>query len=320
MRQILFFLALFIFSASLFAQAGNGLSSKQLKAIEAVMAPLRLQVEAQLKKSDPKLYSGYQGELKQLMAITDAKKQKAALGTFQTKYYAFVKKGYAAAKIDEKSAQANISAILKGSKYAIRFTEFMGITGTLTPPPPATTPSKSCVEFNCPFEVRNTTMSANLNGQGFTSGNCGARASNVGMLASGREDLSALGEFTTIQAGMTRVDVSAQLDYNVNGFAGACIGGSYADASVGFLIKGPGVDKRIEHVSGWAVAPLVWYNAFEKTGENDRMQGDFRPATGGGEYKVQLFAKSFTMCAVVAMSLGSANVEEIDYLKVCQTK
>ncbi len=323
MKSLLFVLLASLFSVGILAQNGAGLSQKERMAIEEVMAPLRLKVEAQLKKADPKLFIGYQAELKKLMAMTDAKQRKVALAAFEGKYYAFVKKGYDAAQVDEAAAKNKLSAILKGGNYSFKFTPFLGIIGVYTPttPPPAT-PTNPCVEFLCPFNVKNTTMSANLNtgGGAFNSSACSARAGTAGVVAAGREDLSALGEFATIHANMARVDVSSDLNYNLNGFAGACIGGSYSDASIGILVKGPGVDKKIEYVGSWALAPVIWYNAFKKTGENDRLAANFTPASGGGEYKVQLYAKSFAFAAVLGISYGSASFEEIDYLKVCEVK
>jgi hypothetical protein len=322
MKSILITLLICLLSLGAFAQDGKGLSLKDRNAIEAIMAPLRIKVETQLKSKDPKLFAGYQSDLKKAMALPDVKQQKAALTALEGKYYAFVKAGYDAAKVDEAGAKTKISALLKASGYSFKFSPFLGIIGTFTGTVTPETPTNPCVEFNCPFEVRNTTMSLNLNtgGSGFTSNYCTARTGTAAVVAGGREDFTALGEFATIHANMARVDVTSSFDYILSGFAGACIGGSYANASVGFVVKGPGVDKRFEHVSDWALAPVIWYNAFEKSGTNDRLQGSFVPSSQGGEYKVQLFAKSFAVAGVLALSYGSAYLEAIDYLKVCEVK
>ena len=284
MKRMSIFVAVFFFSVGLFAQNGKGLSAKQLGAIEQVMAPLRTQVEAQLKKTDAKLFAAYQSDLKKAMAITDPGKQKVALAAFDSKYYAFVKKGYDAAKVDEAGAKSKITALLKGVDYKISFTAFLGITGTYQTGTAAEAPNP-CMEFACPFSVTNTTMSLNFNtgGGAFGSSNCTARTGTTGVLAAGRGEFSAGGECATGGANRSRVDVSSQFNYSVSGFAGACIGGSYSDASVGITVTGPGVNKRVEHVAGWAVAPVIWYNAFEKKGTNDRMQTNFKPASGGGD-------------------------------------
>lgn len=320
MKQILFFLSIFFFSASLIAQ-GGGLKPSQLKDIEAIMAPLRLKVEAELKKADAKMYADYLSDLKKAVSISDTKKQKAALTDLETKYYSFVKKGYAAANIDEVKMKSKLGDLLKGSGYVITFTTFLGVIGTYTPTSPPETAANTCKEFKCPFEVTNTTMSANLNtDQTAPITGCSAYCNSFSLLAGARDELSAVGEFATISPNMQRVDVSARFDYRIYGFAAACIGGGYADASVGVMVKGPNVDKKFEFISGWAVAPLVWFNQFEKTGTNDRIAVDFVPKSSGGDYKVQAYAKCYSLAGVISGAWGEAEIKEIDFLKACQIK
>lgn len=332
MKQILFFLSVFFFSANLIAQ-GGGLKQSQLKDIEAIMAPLRLKVEAELKKADTKMYADYLSELKKAASITDTKKQKAALTDLETKYLPFLKKGYAVANIDEAKMKSKLGDILKGSGYTITFTQFLGIVGHYAPiaTPPV---DNGCKELLCPFQTKNSTMSQQdfeLIGTSPAFSDCGGYASTYGAIASGREEFAAIGEFFTINSNIARVEVSCKTDYGLSGSAFAFLGGGYADASVGIVVKGTNVDRRFEHVSDWALAPVVWYSAFEKFGQNDIMQASFVPSSTGGDYKIQAYAKSYAMSAVFSGSSAIGNVgntsdafafkdDAIDFIKVCQIK
>lgn len=313
---------LLFFGILLSAFAQGGLTEKQRKAIEEEMAPLRLKVEGILQKENPKMYDSYKADLAKALSINLASERKIALAELENKYLSFVKKGYSTAKIDEIALKAKLTNILKTTNYTIKFTPFMGITGTYTSPtPPAT--GNNCFEFKCPYSVTNTTMSQNAfvaTGHSTDNG-CFLDTRTTGAFAAGREDISAGGEYVSISPNMARVDVSSEVDYDISARAGAVIGGTYADAAIGFLIDGPSMNNtRLESVSGWALAPIVWWNEFRATGQNNRIQTSFTPSALGGDYKVQAYAKTYAFAAVLGAAQADSRLENIDYIKVCQIK
>lgn len=319
MKKLLIVLATFAWSTSLFAQ-GSLAKDYRIK-IESIMAPLRLKVENSLKKENAALFTSYQTDLKKLAAIADPKKQELEMEQFAKNYYTFVKAGYNKANIDEAGAKKSLNQLLSGFKYKITYGEFLSITGFYTLPSDSTT-AGGCVELKCPMDVRNTTMSINNLAPigGTATGDCFAISNSSSLYVLNREDLSAAGKRTTIARDMARVDLSCPLTYYLSGTAIAIIGGSYCDASVGLKITGRSVDTRIEFVSGWALAPIIWYNAFKKTGQNNFMECSFTPSLVESDYTIQGFAKTFTVAGVFAGTIATARIRDFSPIKVCQVK
>ncbi|MCA0229334.1 MAG: hypothetical protein LCH91_02645 [Bacteroidetes bacterium] len=301
----------------------------QIEAIQSLLAPVRKQVEDILQKTDAKLFADYQADLKRIAALKNYQQRAKELTVLDSKYYTFVKQGYIAAKIDEKYYQSKMLGILHLASNQLRFTEFLGVANatasrTLFPPP-----SSPCKEFKCPLKVRNTTMNQHaieLSSERLgdlldnISKECVTFAQTVALVASGRAEFSAIGEFASISSNGSNIDINAECRYQISGIAFAFLGGGYCDASVGIVVSGPNVDLRIENDSGWALAPVIWYNTFRAGGENDRLQGSFTPSPNGGDYKIQLYAKTYAMAAVLSGTYSNADIFSISSLKVCQHK
>lgn len=323
MKQLICMLTVCLFSIQLLSQ-GKSPTKEQLNSIEAIMAPIRVKVEKALKKADKNLYDSYLIEIKNFSQLRDTARRKW-LQDLESKYYVYLKNGYKAANIDEVSVKKQISDVLTGFGTAsYKFTDFLGIVSVYTPPPSSPPAGNGCIEFKCPLSVINTTMSAQDLGLAFDPGSADCTTftySSGTFIASADEEFNGLGEFATIQPNMSRVDVTSKLSYDYDGWAFACLGGSYCDSSVGIIVKGPGVNKRFElDPAGWAVSPVIWYSHFEMTGSNDVIQASFTPKSSGGDYKVQVYSKSYAMAAVVGLSSSSSLINNIKFLKVCQIK
>lgn len=291
------------------------------------MAPLRQQVEATLKKENKALFASYQNDMKKLAAITNAKQQKMEMEKFTAKFYAFIKAGYTKAKIDEVGAIKSINQLLGGFKYKIKYGEFLSVTGLYTMPSNPTT-TGGCVELKCPMDIRNSTHSAN-NSNAFPDGSiystirveyCAAKALSAAGVISANENRTELGKYVEVPPSLKKVEVSCKTNCFLNGWVFAAIGGGYIDGSIGLQFKGPYVDKKVEMLSRWAIAPLVWFTPYDDTFENFSMRDSFSPANSGGEYSVLVYAKTYALAAAISVTHSESLVSDFSPIKVCFVK
>lgn len=322
MKKLLVVLVAFLITAHVNAQTG-GLNKTQIAKLESIMAPLRLKVETTLKNTNASLYKSYQADIKLLTKINDPVKLKAELTKLKTKYYAFIKDGYQKSQIDEVGTKEKINLYLKSINFTATIGEFLSMRGSKKAPPQNSNPqpTSTCVELKCPMNVKNTTNSSNVDAFGVGSAeDCRAFTLSASVFAGSVENITKIGRTTPVQSSIQSVDVSFKLDYFMQCVAWACVGGSYADVSVGIEINGPSISNHVDFATGWVVSPVVWYSYFEEAAENNSMQTSFRPSSNGGDYTIQPFAKSYAFSAVISATTCNSEIKDFDPITVCQNK
>lgn len=320
MRNLAVFICIFTFflgltTTSTFAQ--NGLKSEDLKQIEAIIAPLRAKVTRIMEKENPDLVKKYHIDTAQIRSIKDPAKYQSALKELDSKYLAFFKAAYAKAQIDETAYKAKIANIIpKGVNY--KFGEFLSIV-SVKDIPTIVAPANGCLELKCPFDVKNTHKTGSLISFGSANAkDCGVYTSGFSDLAGAGDAIAFTGKKATIPARKTKVTVTATEDYKMDGTAWAVLGGSYVESSVGVRAQGPSVDKTFTYQTRWAVAPVIWYANYEETATNTDINMHFTPSPSGGDYTIQVFAKSYTFAgAAFAGPTCHSMVDKVAKIKVC---
>jgi hypothetical protein len=319
MKNVMSFIFLFALclgmTTSLFAQ--NELTAAQLKQIEVVMAPVRAKVNKVLAEENAALLKQYHVDTAQVRKIKDAKQYKAALSALETKYMAFMKKGYSDAKVDETALKAQISNIIpKDVKY--KFGPFLSIV-SISDIPAVVASANGCLELKCPFDVKNTNKTGSLISIGVANANdCGVYTSGFSDLAGAGDAIAFSGKKATIPANKTKVKVTATENYSMNGTAWAVLGGAYVESSVGVRAQGPSVNKTFTFKTNWAVAPVIWFSNYEETAENTDINMSFAPSAAGGDYTIQVFAKSYSFAgAAFAAPTCYSFVYKVAKIKVC---
>ncbi|MCF6155670.1 MAG: hypothetical protein E3K36_10535 [Candidatus Brocadia sp.] len=299
-------------------------SKDQRKEIEALMAPIRQQLDKALEKKDPALYKSYLADQKKLLKITDPKELTKAIKAMDAKYLAFVTKVYKAAKIDEKAFQNKAKSILGISAGKFRFGDFMSIIGTnVTTFSPSD--DSGCEEYVCPFEVTKTTSSGSLIDFGsafIDTDKCGGFLRGFTTLAGGGEKTIRLGKTVSVPANMSRVDITLEEDYSMDGKIYSVIGGGYGESQIAISLKGPGgLDKVSNKITQWAIAPVIWYTYYESTAEHEVLTASFTPQSSGGDYTIQAFAKVYEFtAALVSGTFVSSSIDNIHKMKICFVK
>ncbi len=133
--------------------------TKEIEAqIIEIVKPVKDRIEKLYNEDNTGNYAAYSAEIEKLSKVTDSKEKYSMALTIQKKYYAFVKKIWDEAKIDEAMYKQKLISIFPGNlKETIRFGEFLNFTMSSShqkpPPPPAapTPPANICVNANTLF-------------------------------------------------------------------------------------------------------------------------------------------------------------------------
>jgi len=315
MSFVLLFALFLEMATSLFAQ--NELTAAQLKQIETVMSPVRTKVNKILAEENAALLKQYHVDTSLVHKIKDPQKYAQALKALESKYLAFMKTGYEKAKIDETALKAQIAQFIpKGVKY--KFGPFLSIV-SVSDIPSIVAPANGCVELKCPFDVKNTNKTGSLISFGTaTAKDCGVYTYGFSDLAGAGEAIAFTGKKVAIPANKTKVKVTATENYSMSGTAWAVIGGAYAESSVGVRAQGPSVNKTFTFKTNWVVAPVIWFANYEETAENTDINMSFTPNSAGGDYTLQVFAKSYSFAgAAFTAPVCRSAVDKVAKIKVC---
>lgn len=325
------FLIILFIAVSINSFSQLALSKIQLAKIERIMAPLRSKVEDLMKKSDPKLYTEYVSQRKFIFENNDSKKKNELIKEFHQKYYNFVKLAYIKANIDEARIIKKFNKIIDLDNYKVSYGEFLSITGWYKyTPPAAPTNGDGCFELKCPMTVLSTTMGqGNVgNGKRFAD-ECEASAVSTSYIFGSVDNVSASGDLITLNNSNDRFlyDLSFRATFSVEGEAWAVLGGSYVEASAGFVEKPTtpsqyrnGVERIL--TTGWAVAPVVFYNEFKEGEVNypifDHIDGNCIDCDSTSVF--QFFARTHSQSAFICASESRANIKDFSPVRFCQPK
>ncbi|MBK8556327.1 MAG: hypothetical protein IPL65_11425 [Lewinellaceae bacterium] len=220
-------------------------------------------------------------------------------------------------------------AYLKNCGYIITFGQYLNFTGKYIPVTAPSTSGGNCQELKCDFTVDDIETQARGWGTGYGNAEvnegrvqdvCGLTSKSSVMVEGRCEQFSATGENVTIQPGMEKVEVSTKLQqYSFSGDSNPGFNMGYGYADCGISINGEGLEKIFIFDSAFGFSPFGspsrWF-LFEKT--NQFVKTEFIPQAAGGNYEIQVFARTSAESGGFGTGSGECIVVHPEYIKVCQ--
>ncbi len=297
----------------------KGLSEVQVKKIEAVMKPIRLEVEKILVKENPELYKQYQKEIALFLKLKDSKAKKDRVHDLEDKYYKYFRTCYLKANINEKAARDSIAAIIPAD-IPYTFGDFLAIRSTSRKSPSTGAKSSAdCPALTCPLDINTVRKYGNLAALGeVIIKDCAISTLAAGGIAGSGDFVGHIGQRAEFPAETPPQMVSAILDMSMWVQAGATAGGTYVESQLGLKIKGPSLDKRYVDYSLWAVAPVVWFTYQSDNGSQYEISTDMTPDVKGGIYVLQTYIRSFCSSGGTAPTAVETLMPKVYGIRMCE--
>lgn len=297
----------------------KGLSAVQVKKIEAIMKPIRLQVEKTLATENPELYKQYKKEIEVFLKLKDTKSKKDAVHNLEDKYYKYFRTCYTKANVNEKAARDSIAKIIP-SDIPYTFGEFLAIRSTARKAASVGAKSSAdCPALVCPLDVNATRKTGNLAVWGdVILKNCEINTFSTGGTTGNADFVGYIGQRAQFPEGTPDQMVTALVDMNMWIQAGAAVGGTYTESELGLKIKGPSVDKRYVDYSMWAIAPVVWFTYQSDNAIQYEISTAMTPDAKGGIYLLQVYARSFCGTSAAGFTSIETLIPKVHAIRMCE--
>lgn len=303
---------LFVFS-TLQAQAPT---EKQLQEIEKIMAPARAKLTKHLEADKTGQYKTYMADLETIAKETDVKRKAELLTQLEKNHIAFIRKAYKVVINHEEQYRAVVK-IMGSTKFT--YGEFGQILVDFTSPL-ASLPIRFDVDLMCPMEVTEESANAQLaalcDGR---AGTCTLGADAIAEVAGGCKAKASSGnKFDLPNGPYTKINVSAQTDFDYKGFAFAVAGYGQINVKFGIRFQAPGIDKVVIARDAFALAPLIWFARLEGQSTNFVAQTVINGSFPQGTTVVaQSYIESFALSVPVgSLSNIEATTTNIDLIRL----
>lgn len=290
------------------AQIVQAPTERQMAELDKIAAPLRKKVTAVLEADKTGQYATYQSDLVAVARETDPARRAERIEALENKHYNFIKKAFAAAKIDLNGYKTQVSKLLGHEIFSM---DEFGAIFSESQLPPQLFADKFSVTMGSPFEA--TEESGGVNGFSF----CGHSAfgnqvtvTSTAEVAGGCRTKGSIGDVFEIPEGtFDKVTVSAKIgSAGHEGYAFAFGGYSQINGKIGLRLQGGNYDQTVITSSSWAVAPLIWYKKVDIQLNNYNPSVTFSGTfTASVPYTAQVYTESFSL-AVPAFTLCSLKV------------
>lgn len=297
----------------------KGLSEVQVKRIETIMKPVRLQVEKIVSTDNPELFKQYKKDMEAFLKLKDTKAKKEAVHNLEDKYYKYFRACYTKANINEKPIRDSIAAIIPDD-IPYTFGEFLAIRSTARKSA-AIGPKSSadCPALVCPLDVNATRKYGTMAGWGdVLLKDCVINTFGMGGMLGSADFVGYIGQKAEFPAGTPDQIVTALVDMNMWIQAGASANGTYTESQIGVKIKGPACDKRYVDYSMWAVAPVIWFTYQTDNATQYEMSTAMRPDAKGGIYTLQVYARSFCVSGGAGITAIETLVPKVHAIRMCE--
>lgn len=301
---------LFVFT-HLQAQAPT---EKQLQEIEKIMAPAREKLIKYLEADKTGQYKTYMADLETISKEQDKKRRDELITLLEKNHIAFIRKAYKAVINHEEQYRAVVK-IMGSTKFT--YGEFGQILIDFTSPA-AALPVRFDVDLVCPMEVKDESSNAQIasicDGR---AGNCSLGADAIAEIAGGcKAKASGGNKFDLPNGPFTKINVSAQTDFEYNGFAFAVAGYGQVNSKFGIRFQAPGIDKVVIAKDVFALAPLIWFARVEGQSTNFVAQtvinGSFAEGTTVvAQAYIESFALSVPLFSLTIMDASTTNIDLI---------